>query len=110
MPQVPRDGHHARHTPGHAAQADRAWRQDLALPRDRPRLRLYRPLEVRLWRDEEILLDLPEALQRADPIPSKPKDKAKARTQTKLTAKAAPADPKQALFGGFARPSRTGAG
>lgn len=57
-----------------------------------PRLRRYRPLDVRLWRDDELLLDLPQPIDPAPTIPAHPAD-----AQT-------PGDPsaalEKALFGG----------
>ncbi|MCP1168906.1 hypothetical protein [Limimaricola litoreus] len=57
-----------------------------------PRLRHYRPLDVRLWRDDQLLLDLPKPI---DPTPTIPAQSAETQ---------APDDPgealEKALFGG----------
>lgn len=50
--------------PGTLSRALREWRTTLPFPEIRlgPRMRRYRPLDVMLWRDEGILLDLPQRL------------------------------------------------
>jgi hypothetical protein len=77
------------------------------------RLRLYRPLEVRLWRDEEILLELPAALRivAASPPAEAPvvawEQTAESDAPTGDADAPTPAEEvKKAIFGGFAGNSR----
>ena len=66
-----------------------------------PRLRLYRPLEVRLWCEECIALDLPPARRIAASAPPA----AAAAESSTLPAETA----QKAVFGQFARPKRNAA-
>ncbi|SFF16382.1 hypothetical protein SAMN04488523_1242 [Sulfitobacter brevis] len=81
------------------------------------RMQLYRPLDVILWRDEELLIDLPSAIHVAPKPVSQPgqeEDRVEPKPKTKATAKAQPhmppADRKKAIFGGAARSKRKPAG
>ena len=66
-----------------------------------PRLRLYRPLEVRLWCEEGIRLALPPAMQITASAPP---------TAAAAESSALPAETAQkAVFGRFARPRRNAA-
>ena len=85
------------------------------------RMQLYRPLDVVLWRDEELLLDLPDAVHVAPkplPEPEQDQDQDQDRTAPAPKAKAIakpqpqkpPADRKKALFAPAARSKRKAAG
>lgn len=93
--------------PDTLAKALRQGRETLPFPTLQlgPRLRHYRPLEVRLWTTEEIRLDLPVAI--AFPAPSE----ATPDTQTPepVRAPCPAANARKALFGGFAGASRIAA-
>ena len=67
-----------------------------------PRLQLFRPLDIILWREEELLLDLPKA---ENPAP-KPKAKATAKSRPHKT----PVDRKKAIFPPGGRTKRKAAG
>ncbi|MFG6562197.1 hypothetical protein [Sulfitobacter sp. 1A15299] len=82
-----------------------------------PRLQLYRPLDVMLWRDEERLLTLPKAESPAPkpvPEPEQDRDRVAPRSKTKTSAKPQPqmppADRKKAIFAPAARSKRKAAG
>ena len=84
-----------------------------------PRMQLYRPLDVVLWRDEELLLDLPAAVHVAPkPLPEPEQEQEQDRTAPTSRAKAIakpqpqkpPADRRKAIFGSAVRSKRKAAG
>jgi len=79
------------------------------------RLKLYRPLDVILWRDEELRLGLPLAVHVAPkPLPEAKQEQTEPWHKTKSIAKPQPpkpsADRKKAIFGGAVRSKRITAG
>jgi len=81
------------------------------------RMQIYRPLDVILWRDEELLLDLPAAVHVAPkPVPEPEQDqervepKPKTKAATKPQPQMPPVDRKKAVFGGAVRSKRKAAG
>ncbi|SFF06168.1 hypothetical protein SAMN04488523_11651 [Sulfitobacter brevis] len=95
------------HKPDTFAKALREGRKTLPITQLNfgPRMRFYRPLEVLLWRDEGILLDLPESVQFVA-----------AETQTAIdtgtvSRSAAPQNnAEKSLFGSFASEKMSSAG
>ncbi len=85
-----------------------------------PRLRRYRPLEVFLWRDENMLLDLPTPVSPhpmttlqgspGDPLRQPSATFAAQPSGTTPRSETTPTSPQKALFGTFARNSRPSGG
>jgi hypothetical protein len=71
-----------------------------------PRMQLYRPLDVILWRAEEILLDLPVAVQRAP----KPAADTSAGEMVETCPETPAESRKKVIFGAAARSKRQRAG
>ncbi|MDO5604806.1 MAG: hypothetical protein Q4G25_06550 [Paracoccus sp. (in: a-proteobacteria)] len=90
--------------PDTLSRALREGRTTLPFPEIRlgPRLRRYRPIEVTLWRDEGILLDLPAVMmtgeKRGEAIAEGPE-----RTPGNAASDCPAGTPQKALFGVFAR-------
>lgn len=89
--------------PNTLSRAMAEGRHALAIPTLRlgPRLRLYRPLEVRLWRDENILLDLPPPMS-IDPRTMQAAPPATARGAGRRGAPTPADQAAKAVFGAFA--------